>query len=376
MSQTSQEHEASESFLRAIVERIQRYGGSWYEGAIQMDVAGPGGTGQWHIAGDAHAAPGSRDEHVRLVSGPHPEPRWTIACSAQTMRDIAERRFSVRDPKSLAALRITGDALALFDKLGPFLESWPDRFGPREEAAKLTGAASIVEIPTLEEFSVEAIEWAAERLIPVVFERGLRDVDFWKWDIDSLLARCEGVPHTDFATFQETTLSQHLRELIRKPTNNYGAGGLHLHADLKKDVGSLDLFPLRTAEPMLWCSGGGALTSLHRDLTDVLNMQVIGRKRWTLYSPDQAELLYVLPPEEGYQQSRVSKARPDYTRFPAFERARACEIVMGPGRILFNPGGWFHEVSALDLSISLSFGVSYTSRIPRKDSPPAFRARP
>lgn len=117
---------------------------------------------------------------------------------------------------------------------------------------------------------------------------------------------------------------------------------------------------------MIWCSGAGSVTTLHRDLTDVLNMQVIGRKKWTLYSPDQAERVYVLPPQQGYQQATVNVRSPDFERFPRYREARACEVTLGPGEIIFNPGGWFHEVAALDLALSLAFRVSYNSRLPAK----------
>jgi ribosomal protein L16 Arg81 hydroxylase len=91
----------------------------------------------------------------------------------------------------------------------------------------------------------------------------------------------------------------------------------------------------------------GAVTPLHVDLwgTHAWLSQLVGRKRWILFSPDQSQFLY---------DFNVDPNQPDLRRFPQFEKARGYECTIGPGETVYVPSNWSHWVVSLDASISLS----------------------
>jgi hypothetical protein len=103
--------------------------------------------------------------------------------------------------------------------------------------------------------------------------------------------------------------------------------------------------------PRLWL--GNTLTvQTHFDLSSNIACVVGGRRRFTLFPPDQLENLYVGPIEftiSGPPISMVSAKSPDLKRFPRFTEAlkhsRVAEL--GPGDAIFIPYAWWHQVESL-----------------------------
>ena len=84
-------------------------------------------------------------------------------------------------------------------------------------------------------------------------------------------------------------------------------------------------------------------------------VQVVGRKRVRLY--DAALPRGSLYPHAGVMSntSEVDAAAPDGARFPSFPAAPTFDVVIAPGEMLYIPPGWWHHVTALDVSFSVSF---------------------
>jgi len=101
----------------------------------------------------------------------------------------------------------------------------------------------------------------------------------------------------------------------------------------------------------LWFGPQGTLTPLHHDVLNVLMAQVLGRKRVTLIASTQLRYVY----NEFGVYSEVDCEKPDWERFPAFQYARPQTVILNPGEALFIPVGWWHQVRALDLSVTVSF---------------------
>jgi ribosomal protein L16 Arg81 hydroxylase len=99
--------------------------------------------------------------------------------------------------------------------------------------------------------------------------------------------------------------------------------------------------------------GNRTCIAAHFDLPDNLACVVAGRRRFTLFPPDEVGNLYVGPLDltpAGQAISLVDMRQPDLSRHPRFAQAlqRAQVAELGPGDALFIPSLWWHQVEALE----------------------------
>jgi len=121
--------------------------------------------------------------------------------------------------------------------------------------------------------------------------------------------------------------------------------GLRQHNDLAALVGV-------NPHVSLWL-GNRMQVATHFDLPDNMACVVAGRRRFTLFPPEQVANLYIGPLDltpAGQPISLVDHARPDLDRFPryaqALEHAQTFELL--PGDALFIPSQWWHGVESLE----------------------------
>jgi hypothetical protein len=110
--------------------------------------------------------------------------------------------------------------------------------------------------------------------------------------------------------------------------------------------------PVQDALASFWL-GSRTRVSAHFDFPDNIACVVAGRRRFTLFPPEQVGNLYVGPLDRtpsGQAISLVDFARPDLERHPRFAEALAAALVaeLQPGDALFVPSMWWHHVESLD----------------------------
>ena len=104
--------------------------------------------------------------------------------------------------------------------------------------------------------------------------------------------------------------------------------------------------------PRIWI-GNGVMTPAHFDESSNIACVVAGRRRFTLFPPEQIANLYIGPlgnAPTGTPISLVSFREPDFERFPRFREAleHAFTADMEPGDAIFIPPLWWHHVESLD----------------------------
>ena len=107
-------------------------------------------------------------------------------------------------------------------------------------------------------------------------------------------------------------------------------------------------------EHQLWIGAAGQKSSIHSDPYDNLNVQIIGKKAFTLFAPDQHEHLYPECVHAHLWASRIDPESPDIERFPKFQRARGFAGELSPGDVLFIPKFWWHAFSATEASLNIN----------------------
>jgi hypothetical protein len=120
--------------------------------------------------------------------------------------------------------------------------------------------------------------------------------------------------------------------------------------------------PLVGAEvaPRAWI-GNRIRVAAHYDLMENVGVVVAGRRRFTLFPPDQLPNLYPGPFEltpAGTPVSLVDLAEPDLARFPRFAEAAAHAetATLEPGDAIYIPFHWWHAVDSL---ASVNLFVNY-----------------
>jgi hypothetical protein len=91
----------------------------------------------------------------------------------------------------------------------------------------------------------------------------------------------------------------------------------------------------------------------HNDFPDNLACCAVGRRRFTLFPPDQFPNLYLGPIDNtpaGRAVSLVDFDAPDLAAHPRFVEAmaHAQTVELGPGDAIFIPSMWWHHVEGLD----------------------------
>jgi hypothetical protein len=117
------------------------------------------------------------------------------------------------------------------------------------------------------------------------------------------------------------------------------------------DDNHIDLLD-RSVVPRIWL-GNAIQVAIHYDLMENIGIVIAGRRRFTVFPPEQIANLYPGPFEltpAGTPVSMVELAQPDLARYPRFAEAmaHARSAVLEPGDAIYLPFHWWHAVDSLD----------------------------
>jgi hypothetical protein len=107
-----------------------------------------------------------------------------------------------------------------------------------------------------------------------------------------------------------------------------------------------------SVQPRIWL-GSAITTPTHLDEWHNIGCVVSGRRRFTLFPPDQIANLYIGPLDfapTGAPMSLVRLHDPDFERFPKFRQALAAaqSAELAPGDAIYIPPLWWHHVESLE----------------------------
>lgn len=121
--------------------------------------------------------------------------------------------------------------------------------------------------------------------------------------------------------------------------------------ELAKDIKFPELFDKdKLFSSVFRIASKGLQLWTHYDIMDNILIQVSGKKRVVLFSPSDADKMYL----NGDKSEVLDIDNVDIEKFPRFLEAVRYEGVLEPGDILFIPAMWFHNVISLDFGIAVN----------------------
>lgn len=162
-------------------------------------------------------------------------------------------------------------------------------------------------------------------------------------------------------TDEPKSTTEHLPEFIKNVSMNVQgcqyAVSQKMPSEILSKIDFSDIFELRPRHyftyPLMWVGPRGSRTFLHRDSSDNFILQLIGRKRWFLFSPSNQSNLEMEIRGDDFAMSKI-----DFWTDNSEDRKRHCIVVdLSPGQILYLPTGWAHAVDTIEASLMVNLWV-------------------
>ncbi len=128
-----------------------------------------------------------------------------------------------------------------------------------------------------------------------------------------------------------------------------------LNPELRKEYPCPAIFKgLLDHKGFMFFGGKDTTVRIHYDIdmSNVLHTHFGGRKRVLLFAPEYSKLLYRLP---FNTYSLANFDNPDYEKYPALKYVKGYKFILEPGDTLFMPSGYWHYMTYLEGSFSVSY---------------------
>jgi len=162
-----------------------------------------------------------------------------------------------------------------------------------------------------------------------------------------------GFNFTKKAAQFDDVLAQLLAAQYDAQADSLYVGSTHVDKLLPGFRAENDLAAITQHQPLvsLWL-GNKSRIAAHHDMPSNIACCVAGKRRFTLFPPEQLKNLYIGPVDHtpaGQAISLVDFHQPDFTQFPKFKTAISHGLVaeLSPGDALFLPTMWWHHVEGL-----------------------------
>lgn len=233
---------------------------------------------------------------------------------------------------------LTGSELDL--RLGsatkPFVVRGLAAHWPLVQAGRAVGATAVREY---------LLQHARNRMFPANIGRSGGDDRLF---YDTAMGMNFQMVHGPLETFLDRMLAP--GDPVAAPVVYLSSIDLHDYFDGLAEANRLPLGHRRVLES-IWI-GNRTRIAAHNDVPDNLAVCAAGRRRFTLFPPEQFANLYLGPLENtpaGRPVSMVDFHAPDLDRHPRFREALATASVaeLEPGDAIFVPSLWWHHVEGL-----------------------------
>lgn len=346
--------------LRGMSHRIRNDPNHQVRGVIQLVGSDEPGA-SFYIAANT--------QQVDVLAGAHSTPSVKVTAPTRIFLNMFRGKFAFFDPNALDQLAIDGEAQLLLPLFG-YVGDSDQKLEPFQLAADVRRNRPLASVPRVDFPGESVLREAIAEYQPLLITGA---IERWPWMAKDLtpefLVRAFGDQHLTTAGETSGTRPETVADFIQRCRDgaNAASAGLAPKA-MRSAVGYPGYFrPDDYRWPFFFMGAKGAVSPIHRDLAHNLAVHVFGEKRWRLFSPDQAELLY---PTTGVddgpsaQTCQVDVEAPDLERYPLFSQAKPIDLIVKAGEILFVPSGWFHHVNTLELCLNIAYSLKWDKGCP------------
>lgn len=310
------------------------------------------------------------DNELKCTEAATQKPDVVVIMKQETLARVLNNldRFDLRDPNFLMQVSVEGNlALAgyLFNLIKRPSEKVYGLIRDTEEKCQ-DYKDSVTEIRRIHKPSKEEVLSLIDESMPFVMTGVLDDWEFLSSSLEEIKkkfgdTRLRPVLEKGKEGFE--TMGDFIEKVERSTGDIVYTGGCDLPPAMWSKFRLPFFSPETFTTPQIWMgskSGDNPCTALHRDCCNGMLANIFGRKKMILFSPEQTEYLYALKAFNTFQTCEIKNViGVDTDEFPAFAKAHALEVIVGPGELLVIPAFWWHCVYAVDNVFSVSAGMQW-----------------